>query len=232
MSWSNCKSFSPKGRLIKKNLEITLKRCSRFLTRLSFKNLFLEYTEYKNPSIINIIANECPNLQAIDLGEFFVTKKSIELLKPNFNKVHTFRCKITDVDDEDLVNIFLQNKILQHLKINATQNSKSLRNFWKALPSDTLTHLQFVAKDPYLDTQAEEHYDINFIHRFTSLKSLFLNHCMLTVEASEMMASNCLELKCVKFFCKFLAIFNSFKHSKGIINQGRLQQKFSGGGTR
>ena len=139
MSWISFKSFSPF--LTSEDLfEKIVKRCGRFLKRLSLKNFNMDIEN--SESILNVIANECTNLQHIDLGHYLLTQKVLQLLQPNFYKVKVFKCATSRIDDNDLYDLFLTNKKLQQLKIEFDSKFKLFGTFLHALSENTLTYLE------------------------------------------------------------------------------------------
>ena len=138
MSWHSFKSFFPS--FTSTNMfEKIVKRCGRFLTRLSLKFSTMDFNHKE--SILSIIANECTNLQYIDLGDYWLTKKIIKLFQPNFHKVEIFKCDTDDLDDKDLNELFLKNSKLQHLKIVTVDSDGS---FLDSLSKETLTYLELL----------------------------------------------------------------------------------------
>ena len=92
--------------------------------------------------ILSIIANECTNLEHIDLGDYSISKKVVKLFQPNFEKVKVFKCKAHGLNNNDLNTLLLRNKKLQHFQIDAS-NSWSLNgNLVQALSQETLTYLE------------------------------------------------------------------------------------------
>ena len=152
---------------------------------------------------MNIVATECPNLRVIDLGSNELTKASIEALKPNFNKVETFRFSIAEEDiDEDLKNLFLLNKKLKAVEIKSLlfdglynlTYSKISGSVMQALPQESLVCLK-------LDRVHVN--DTNFTCGLRSLEMLTLIDLALKNDDLVGIASNCLDLKSITLQCKY-----------------------------
>ena len=192
MSWHSFKSFTP--------YEVTafeeiLKRSGKFLKRLSIKDM----NEGDSETILNTIADECTNLQSIDMGDYQVTKDFIKLFKPNFKKVEEFLCETERMNDEDLNNLFSENNKLRHLKINAFEGQRLRGKFLQALSRESLTHLELCNIE--ID-------GLNLIQDFNLLKSLTLEEIFVTDDVLINVAK-CLELNCVKLFGKLFNIFDA-----------------------
>ena len=110
----------------------------------------LRLTEYGqwDEEILDLVLKECPNLQEVEIGYQYLTKKSIEALKPVFDKIRKLQCSILkdDVDDEDLKNLFLKNEILEHLTIMTNRIVKG--TFLDSLPRETMKELVVNYKRP------------------------------------------------------------------------------------
>ena len=139
MSWHSFKSFSPSctSKIMFKKI---LKRSGKFLTQLSLQ--FSDMDIKESESILSIIANECTNLQQIDLGHYCFNGNVAKLFQPNFHKVEVFKCNINDLDDENLHHLFSKNEKLKHLKIKANCKDRIKVTFLDALSRDCLTHLE------------------------------------------------------------------------------------------
>ena len=181
--------------------EEILKRSGRFLTSLSLKYIIMDkYDGIDRKTILNTIANECINLQSLDLGDYKITKIFVQLLQPNFNKVEDFRCATEDLDDEDLKNLFLENKKIKYLKIDADYNRKLSGTFLKALSKETLIYLELYSIN--ID-------GLNIIKDFSLLKTLILDEKKVSDDILINVAQSCLELNCVKLISK---LFKPFKY--------------------
>ena len=117
-------------------LESVLKRCGKYLTHLSGSN-------YLNEESLSLIKEECPILQSIDIDGLNLTEDIVHKVKPLSQKFKI--CKnfkiFRKTNDQNIENLFMDNKNLERLEIHPNKRCKLNGSFLEVLPSESIRAL-------------------------------------------------------------------------------------------
>ena len=133
-------------------LENILERCGRFVSEINFELLRVcDYYKRTLRKIKNIIFKKCSNIQVIEIGNQFITRKrDILVLKPIFNKLKKCHFSIVgdDISDADLQDLFSLNTKMEHCRIYFSVNISA--NVLYSLPCETIKSLEILSSAPYV----------------------------------------------------------------------------------